>query len=172
MTMVAGLVVLGGSRVLGADAKEHRGQLSAKDYKFVSEAARGGTAEVELGDLAKQKAVSQEIRTFAERMVADHSKANDELRRLASQKGTIVPAEMSHKENAEMKRFQKLTGRDFDRASAEAMLKDHKADVKEFQTAAKNLNDPDLRAFAQKTLPTLEEHLRMARNLEASIKRE
>src|ERR1700674_460260 len=118
MTAIAGLVLLGGSRVVGADAKEQRGQLSAKDYKFVSDAARGGTAEVELGELAKQKAVSQEIRTFAERMVADHSKANDELRRLASQKGAVLPAEMSHKESAEMKHLQKLTGRDFDKAYA------------------------------------------------------
>ena len=174
ITTIAGLVFLAGPRLFGADAnyKEQRGQLTARDYRFVSEVAHGGTAEVELGELAKQKAASQEVRAFSERMIADHSKANDELKKLASQKGVVLPAELSHKEHSEMKHLQKLNGRDFDKAYAAAMLKDHKADVKEFQSAAKDLNDPDLRAFAQRTLPTLEEHLRMARNLEASAKKE
>lgn len=163
---VAGLaLMLSAGALIGADT-ETRGQLSAKDYKFVKDAARGGTMEVELGELATQKASNDSVRQFGQRMVADHKRANDELRTIASTKGATLPAELSHSENSTMAHLQKATGADFDKAYAHHMVKDHETDVKEFQDAAKNLDDSELRAFAQKTLPTLEEHLRLARDLD------
>jgi len=171
MAAVAGLALaLSSSALLGAD-RDARGQLAESDYKFVKEAARGGTLEVELGDLAHQKGVSQSVRTFGERMAADHKKANDELKEIATRKGATLPAELSHGENFTMTHLQKATGADFDKSYAAHMVKDHESDVKDFQAAAKDLKDPDLRAFAQKTLPVLEEHLRMARELDASVKK-
>jgi putative membrane protein len=168
---IAGLsLALSAGALLGAD-KDNRGQLTENDYKFVKDAARGGTMEVELGQLAVQKAASESVRHFGERMVADHKKANEELRTIASRKGAILPAELSHSENSTMAHLQKATGRDFDKAFAHHMLKDHQTDVKDFQDAAKDLNDPELRAFAQKTLPTLQEHLRMAQALDTEVTR-
>ena len=152
-------------------AAEQRGQLSEKDYKFVRDSSRGGTTEVQLGELAAQKAENQAVKDFGQRMVNDHGKANAELRRIAESKGALLPAEMSHKENFEIERFQKLNGKDFDKEYAEHMVKDHKKDVKEFQDATKELTDPDLRAFAEKTLPTLQDHLRAAQDIEASVKK-
>ena len=168
---VAGLaLVLSAGALIGAE-KENRGQLSANDYKFVADTARGGTLEVELGELAVQKGASESVRHFGERMVADHKRANEELRAIAARKGATLPAQLSHSENSAMAHLQKATGADFDKSYAHHMLKDHEGDVKDFQDASKDLNDPELRAFAQKTLPTLEEHLRMARDLEVKLKK-
>ena len=153
-------------------SQSQRGQLSDSDYRFLEKAARGGIEEVELGQLAQQKGVSQAVKSFGERMVADHKKANDELKQIAQKKGATFPAEMSHKENSRMHSLQKATGADFDKTYAREMIKDHRHDVKEFQDAAKNTNDPDLKAFAQKTLPTLQEHLRLAESMEPTVKSE
>ena len=151
-------------------AAANKGQLTDKDYKFVQEAARGGQMEVELGELARQRGASQTVRDFGDRMVKDHSKAGDELKQIIARKGASIPTSMSHQERSTMDSLQKATGKDFDKAYAKDMLKDHKEDVKKFQAAAKELNDPDLRAFAQKTLPTLEQHLQLAEQMEKAVK--
>jgi putative membrane protein len=165
VTVASLAFMLSAGALIGADT-ETRGQLSAKDFKFVKEAARGGTSEVELGELAVQKASNDSVRQFGQRMVTDHKRANEELRAIATSKGATLPAELSHSENSTMSHLQKATGADFDKYYAHHMLKDHETDVKEFEDASKNLDDAELRAFAQKTLPTLQEHLRMARDLE------
>jgi putative membrane protein len=167
---VAGLALLfTAGAVVGAD-RDQRGQLPERDYKFVKEAASGGISEVEIGELAKQKGVSQAVRDFGDRMATDHKKANDELKEIASKKGAVIPAQLSRSENSTMNRLQKLNGAEFDKAYASAMVKDHKADVKAFKDAADDVKDPDVKAFAQKMIPKLEEHLRMAQEMEASVK--
>jgi putative membrane protein len=166
--LVAGLLMPVAATLMGA---EQRGQLSEKDFKFVRDAARGGAMEVQLGQLAAQKAENQAVKDFGQRMVTDHGKANSELRRIAESKGAMLPAEMTHHENSNMEKFEKLSGREFDKEYAEHMVKDHKKDVKEFQDASKDLTDPDLKAFAEKTLPTLQDHLRSAQDVEASVKK-
>src|SRR5262249_4809633 len=145
---------------------------SASDYRFLENAARGGMEEVELGQLAQQKGSSQAVRTFGQRMVTDHTKLNNELKQIAAQKGAMIPTALSHHENSTVQHLEKATGANFDKDYAKAMVKDHKADVKEFQDAAKKLDDPDLKAFAQEAVPTLQEHLGMAENMETSVKSE
>jgi putative membrane protein len=173
--------ILGLSLLLGAPAYAQtdrttsggtRGQFNEKDYRFAIDAARGGQEEVQLGELARQKGVNQSVRTFGERMVADHSKANDELKELATKKGASLPTQLSYSERSTVEDLQKATGTDFDKSYAKAMVKDHKTDVKDFQKAANNLTDPDLRAFAQKTVGTLQEHLRMAQDMENTVQNE
>jgi putative membrane protein len=172
--MAALAIMAGASTLMGADASTQglRGQLAESDYKFVKDTARGGTTEVQLGELAKQKAVSPAVRGFGERMVADHSKANEELQQIVTRKGATPPTSLSHKENSELERLQKLSGKDFDKAYANLMVTDHKKDVKEFQDAARDLKDSDLRAFAQKTLGTLEQHYGMAKQMQETVKNE
>src|SRR5947209_8592002 len=152
--------------LFGGNDKAQRGQLTEKDYKFVKEASRGGMSEVELGNLAKQKGTSQSVKEFGERMVRDHKKANDELKQIVSQKGAALPAELNRNERSTMDKLQKANGAEFDREYTEAMVKDHRTDVKEFQDAAQSANDSDIKSFAQKTLPTLQEHLRMAEDMQ------
>jgi len=172
MMTVSGLALMLSYAPLFAAAgtAQERGQLSEKDYKFVEDAIRGGMLEVQLGELAHTKGVNQSVRTFGEKMVTDHSKANDELKQIIARKGATLPATLSHHENSELEKFQKATGKDFDEDYAEHMIKYHKTDVKDFQDASKDLTDPDLRAFVQKTLPVLEDHLRMAKDMQAAVK--
>jgi putative membrane protein len=149
-----------------------RGSFSEKDYRYVEKAARGGTEEVELGQIAQQKGVNPSVRSFGERMAADHGKANTELTRLATTKGATLPTQLSHHERSTIDDLQKASGADFDKTYAKAMVKDHKHDIKEFESMAKNAQDPELKAWAEKTLPTLQEHLRMAEEMEAAVKSE
>jgi putative membrane protein len=136
----------------------------------VTDAKRGGMEEVQLGELAKQKAANPAVREFGERMVTDHQKANEQLKQIVQQKGALVPTSLSHHETSRLDRLQKLSGAEFDKAYISDMVSDHKTDVKEFEKATKNLSDPELKAFAEKTLPTLQEHLRQAQELEAQLK--
>jgi len=103
-------------------------------------------------------------------MVTDHTKVNMELKTLASQKGATLPTELNNKEKRAVERLQKLSGKEFDKAYISDMVRDHKKDVKEFEKASKNLSDPELKAFAENKLPTLQEHLRQAENLQAQLK--
>jgi len=129
------------------------------DAKFAVEAANGGMAEVELGKLAQQKATDPQVKDFGSMMVSDHSKANDELKTLAKDKGITLPDSVGEKEQKLMTDLSAKSGKDFDKAYVEAMVKDHKEDIKAFEDAGNTLNDPDLKAFATKTLPTLRKHL-------------
>jgi putative membrane protein len=138
------------------------GTLENSDVKFIQKAAAGGMGEVELGKLAQQKAVREETKQFATRMVEDHTKANDDLARMAGANGVNLAQAMDEGTRKEMDRLQKLQGMDFDRAYMKHMVKDHKKDLKEFRHEAKANRDSDAKAFAQRTLPTLEEHLAMA----------
>jgi putative membrane protein len=147
----------------------NRGQLSAKDYKFASEALEGGTMEVTLGQLAMQKGSDQAIRAFGQRMVTDHQKANQELAQLLTQKGATLPEAMTKKSDKMTEKFQGETGSDFDKSYIKHMVKDHKKDVEEFQKAAEKADDGDLKNWAAKTLPTLQEHLSVAQTTEKDI---
>jgi putative membrane protein len=147
---------------LTAGAAEQNGSVSSSDRKFMEKAAMGGMAEVQMGQLAKDHGMSDEVKSFGSRMVADHSKANDELKSLASSKGVTLPADVDKKDKGKMDKLAKMQGPDFDRAYMKDMVRDHKEDVGEFKKEAKKAKDPDLQKWAQDTLPTLEEHLVMA----------
>jgi putative membrane protein len=129
------------------------------DAKFAVEAATGGMAEVELGQLAQQKAVSPQVKDFGSMMVTDHSKANDQLKTLAKNKGITLPATLSADEQKTKDDLSAQSGDKFDKAYVKDMIKDHKEDIQSFKDAIKTLKDPDLKAFATNTLPVLEKHL-------------
>jgi putative membrane protein len=175
---IAGVALALGAPVVQAQSssrgsdKENRGQLSEKDYKFISDAAEGGLMEVQLGQMAAQKGNSESVKNFGQRMVTDHGKANDELKQLAVQKGVTLPTAVSHHDQSTVEHLQNSTGKDFDKAYADHMAKDHKSDVKEFEKAAKDCKDPDLKAWASKTLPILQQHLTMAQDMDRAVRNE
>ena len=142
----------------------------AADKAFAQKAAIGGMAEVEMGKLAQQKAASDQVKQFGSRMVADHGKANDELKQIASSKGLTLPSDLDAKHKSKMAKMQKLSGAAFDRAYMDDMLADHKHDVADFQKEASSGRDSDLKGFASKTLPTLQDHLKMAQETHAAVK--
>jgi len=130
----------------------------------------GALAEVELGKLAQQKASSDQVKQFGSRMVEDHSKANDELKQLAQSKGVDVPAAPDKSQQKELDKLNKLTGSKFDHEYMAHMLSDHRKDVSEFQKVSKSSKDSDVKAFADKTLPTLQEHLKLAQSVNDQVK--
>jgi putative membrane protein len=144
--------------------------LSSSDRKFIEEAARGGLAEVELGRLAAQKGASAEVKKFGQRMVDDHSKANDKLQQIASSRGVAVPKEMDAASKREYDKLQKLSELQFDQEYMKSMVSDHQKDVKDFQKEQKAARDSDLKAFVTNTLPTLQEHLKLAQSGQAAVK--
>lgn len=144
--------------------------MSSKDQKFLMDAAMGGLMEVELGRWAAQVGTSPEVKQFGQRMIDDHSKANTELAQLATSKGVTVPTQLDEKHQREVSKIARLKGEAFDRAYSKAMLSDHEKDVKEFEKQSTNAADADVKAFASKTLPTLQEHLQMVRALPGNSK--
>ena len=175
LASIGALVLLLGPRTLGAedrryDTREQRGDLSGKDYKFLLQVARSASMEVEMGELARHKGTHPAVRRFGERMVADHGQANEELRRIAARRQAMLPARFTHGQNSEMQHFEQASGVDFDRKYAAEMVKHHRDDLKDFEKAARDLNDPDLRDFARRTLPLLQDHLRMAQDMQAAVR--
>ena len=147
------------------EQKTGAANLNTRDRNFVMEAAMGGMAEVELGKLATQKATSDAVKQFGQKMVDDHSAANSELTQLAAAKGLTLPTELDAKHRADITRLSKLSGAAFDGAYSKAMLDDHVKDVAAFEKESTSGTDPEVKAFATKTLPTLKQHLEMARSL-------
>jgi len=139
------------------------------DRDFVSKAASGGTAEVELGRVATQRAVRPSVRSFAERMVADHGRANAELAALAGRKGLDVPTTLEPSQQAMRDRLSGLSGPDFDRAYMSEMVRDHTEDIALFERAAETSSDPDLKAWAARSLPMLRDHLALARQVNSEV---
>ena len=131
------------------------------DKTFVMNAGLGGMAEVEMGKLAVQKASDDRVKQFGQKMIDDHSQANEDLKAMASAEKIDIPVSLDSKHQATIDRLNKLSGTAFDHAYVREMVRDHNEEVKEFQKEAQNGQDSAVRAFASKTLPTLQEHQRM-----------
>ena len=157
---------------MSSQSDKSSSQLDAADRTFVRKAAKGGLAEVELGKLATEKASSDEVKKFGQRMVDDHSKANDQLKQLASKLGVNVPEKLSPKDQATKDRLSKLSGEQFDAAYMRDMVKDHTNDVVEFRHESQKAKNDDVKNFASQTLPTLEDHLKQAKSISPKEKRE
>src|SRR5437016_3241550 len=131
--------------------------LSAKDKTFMKKAAKGGMMEVAMGKMAEQNAQSDDVKSFGKRMVTDHSKANDELKSIAAQKGVKLPS----KEPTE-----KWSS---DKAYINMMVKDHEKDLAEFQEEASTGTDPDVKKFAEDTAKVVQEHLDLAKQTQSKL---
>jgi putative membrane protein len=134
-------------------------KVSKDDARFAVAAAAGGLAEVELGRLAQQNASDARVKDFGAMMVNDHSRADDELKVLAKSKGISLPATLDNGEQKIKDKLAAKSGPAFDKAYVSDMIDDHKQDIREFEDAAKTLKDPELKAFAVRTLPVLKKHL-------------
>ena len=139
------------------------------DANFMRESAMSNLAEIEHGRLATQNASSDEVKKFAERMIADHSKANDELKTTAGKKNVTLPTELDQKHQAMQDKLAKVKAEAFDKAYMSHMVTAHEQAVGRFKRESQNGKDADVKAFAEKTLPTVEEHLKLARELNAKI---
>lgn len=133
--------------------------LKSPDKAFAIRAAQGGAAEVKMGKLASEKASDPDVKAFGQQMADDHTTANDQLTSVAKQENMTLPSNLTAKDEAMYNRLEKLSGVAFDKAYVADMLKDHEADVKEFQKEAHSGQDAAIKNFAAQTLPVLQEHL-------------
>ncbi len=143
--------------------------LSATDRMFMQKAGEGGMAEVQLGQLAEQKASSQAVKDFGQRMATDHGQADDKLKSVATSKGVTLPTALNAKDKALYDRLSGLSGSAFDREYMRAMVRDHKMDISEFQKESNGGQDSDVKSFASSTLPTLQDHLSQAQQVESKV---
>jgi putative membrane protein len=155
------------SRTAGAATSSGSDRLSWGDRRFVSKAADEGQDEVQLAQLAAQRATSSEVKSFAQKLVDDHSKVNSELTSLASQKNVKIDTD-DDKDRA-YKRLNKKSGSEFDQEFVEHMIDEHEKDIKMFEKAAKDAKDPEVRAFASKHVGHLREHLQTAQGLRQTL---
>ena len=154
-----------------ADSKNiSAGKLSSDETTFVKDAAQGGLMEVQLGKLAQEKAGDEKVKQFGKRMEQDHSKASDELKKIASDKGVQLSTDLDKKHKTKIDKLTKLSGTDFDKQYMNDMVSDHKEDIKKFQRVADKGKDADVKQFASQTLPTLKEHLQLAESTAQQVK--
>jgi putative membrane protein len=139
--------------------------LSTTDANFINTVGAGGHAEVQFGQLAQTQATRVNVRAFAAQMVTDHTAAGNELAALAQQKQMTPPSDMDLNHKASYDRLSKTYGSEFDRVYMQGQMEDHTAVVNAFQNEITNGSDADVKAFAQKYLPTIQHHLDMARQL-------
>jgi putative membrane protein len=144
-------------------------KLSEKDKNFAKEAALGGMLEVELGNLAQQNAQHDDVKEFGARMVQDHGAANQQLMTILAAKDMTAPSQLDEKHRKMVDKFSKMRGAEFDRAYMREMVEDHDKTVKKFRQQATQGNDADLKTFAQNTLPVLEQHQKMAHDINKSL---
>jgi putative membrane protein len=144
-----------------------RDKLSWGDRRFVTKAADGGQSELALAELAAQRATNPEVKSFAQKLVTDHTKVNSELMSLASQKN--VKVDVDDDKDRAYKRMNKKSGSEFDQEFVEHMIDEHEKDVKMFEKAASDAKDAEVRAFATKHVADLREHLQEAQNLRLSV---
>lgn len=140
------------------------------DAEFAVEAASGGMMEVELGTLALTKASSAQVKQFAQMMVDDHTKANNELKDLAQRKNITLPATMADKHRRKYDNLNEKTGADFDKDYIDLMVDDHKEDVKKFEDEAEDGKDADLKTWASSKVATLKHHLEEAQRCQDVVK--
>jgi putative membrane protein len=171
LARAVGAVAIVGLLAYPALAQSQTGQaeLAEQDLEFAQEAAAGGLKEVALGELAQEQAKSEQVEQFGQRMVQDHGQANEKLMAIVEQKDVQLPQELPEDAQQKYQELQQLSDAEFDEAYMDEMVKDHEKDVELFEQQAQSGEDPDLRAFAEETLPTLREHLELAREIQSQI---
>lgn len=155
--VIAALSLAGVASAEDASASKSS-SLSVKDKTFMKKAAKGGMMEVAMGTLAEQNGKSEDVKSFGKRMVTDHSKANDELKSIASQKGVALPSK------------EPTLKWSSDKTYIDMMVKDHEKDLAEFQEEAKTGSDPEVKKFAEDTAKVVQEHLDLAKETQSKLK--
>jgi putative membrane protein len=163
----AALVAIGTYLCLPGTALGRGAQVDVADQVFAMMAADGGLAEVQLGKLAADRSASPDVKQLAQRLVQDHTKANQELLTIADEKDISVPKKLDGTHEDVVELFSKLEGAQFDREFLRYQVMHHEKDTAAFAIQAKDGQDAELKAFAAKQLPILKEHLQQARDLAA-----
>ncbi len=160
--LTAGVVALGGLTLASRPAMA---DLPAADQAFLLRAASGSMTEIQLGQIAQQRANSSQVKQLARRMVADHTAASQDLQLIADEQGLTLPDQPERMAQATTQRLRGTTGLDFDQAYIRQVVRYHQQDLAAFRREAQAGQDPDLKAFAQKYLLLIQQHLQLAQSL-------
>lgn len=152
-----------------AAQQAEKAELSRQDRNFAEHAMAGGMMEVQLGKLAEQRAQNETVKEFGQRMVTDHSKANQKLSEVGARLGLAAPSELPREQRRTVDKLSGLQGAEFDRAYMAAMIDDHKKDISEFRKQLDKGDNAELKNLAQQTLPKLEEHLKVAEDTQSRL---
>jgi len=173
-TALSASALLAPAALAGAGAGDGptvRAQLSQEGREFLDDATQGGLLEVKLGQFVVKRGASDEVKRFAQRMIDDHGKVNQRLADVAHQEGLSAPQELDKKHQEKLDKLSQYAGNKLDEEYMSDMVADHKDDVKAFEKEAKDGKDPALRQLAAATLPTLEEHLNLAKQVNDHLKK-
>jgi putative membrane protein len=168
-TTLALCLAMAAVQTVRAEDRVVHGLFTPKDYHFVCKAFVGGQTEINLSQLALEKATAPAVRDFAQRMIQDHQNVNKELTQLATDKGAILPMPETKKSEQVQERLKTLSGMEFDQAYMRDMINDHKKAFASFKRSAEEADDGDLKSWAGKTLPAIANHIRLAQSVEASL---
>jgi putative membrane protein len=152
--------------LLSAVSVTKAADLTSVDKKFVQEAAAGNAAEVKLAQLAQQKSQNSKIKEFADRMITDHTKANDDLKNAT---GVTLPDHLTGKAKVAYDKLDKLSGTDFDRSYINDMVKDHEEVAAQYKKEQDTVKDAALKGYVDNTLPVVESHLAMAKDIQKTV---
>jgi putative membrane protein len=141
------------------------GQPTPVDRMFVTKAMQGSMAEVQLGQLTLQKSNNTQVKEFAQRMVDDHTKLNEQMKPVAQQLGVTPPDQVSKNDRKTMAKLQALSGPAYDQAYIKDMVKDHKQDLNEFQMEASSGQDQTVKDAASQGSKVIAQHLQMAQQM-------
>ena len=158
--IVAGLLAAG--RAGAADTPTGSTSLSSKAASFVKEASAGNQSEIALAQLAQQRAQNPEVKNLAQMLEQDHQKAQEKLQTIAQAHGLTLDNSLTFTQKRAQSKLEKLNGAEFDQQYTKDMLEDHVADIKKFQKASENIEDADVKQYAQEILPKLQTHLQHA----------
>jgi len=142
--------------------------LASSDKQFIEKVAAGNTAEVKLAQLAEQKSQDSKVKDFANRMITDHGKANNDLRPIAGTAQIKIPDQLKGEAKARYNKLEKLSGPEFDRTYINDMVKDHQKDATEYQKEQGQVKDPQLKTYVDNTLPVVQSHFHMAEEIKNS----
>ncbi len=166
ITHIAAMIILCSVVALG------QGVLSSSEEEFIKNVSQGGLKEVELGKLAAKRGLSKEVKQLGKMMVAEHTKMNKELAKLAAKKKVRLAKEMDEERREDYNKLAAFSGKEFDEEYIEAMIDDHESEIKEFEDMAEDAEDAGVKQFAAKTLPTLKKHLQHIENLKQKMEAE
>jgi putative membrane protein len=171
--LLVGLAAVAAMASLNASAQSSSARSSAatssNDSKFLQDAIRGNAAEVQMGELAKQRAESKAVRDYGQMLIDDHSKANEKATKIAAQMNITAAAEPSAKQQQEHAAMAKLSGTEFDTTFMSHMVQGHQQALAEYTAQAQSGNSSKVTDYAKDTLPTLKEHLSKAQSVESKL---
>lgn len=169
----AAVLLCGAAFAIWAQSSSSSGSMSgvsATDRTFMTNAAADGLAEVHMGQMALQKSSNAQVKKLAQRIVDDHTQANEKLRTLAQSKQVTLPTTPSQEEQQHAAKTEALSGTNFDQAWAKGMVRDHRKAVAMFNGEITKTKDPQVKQFAATTLPVLKTHLKLAQQLQSQLK--